>query len=74
MEYPNLVTQAVTRMNAGEAKHGACGWVWTFANSDERIAVDEWIVKTAHPLGQLPSTAERRFMLLVGEVFTAAHA
>jgi hypothetical protein len=73
VSYPLLVTRAVARLlTQGQGIHAACGWEWSVATSGERIAVDEWIVATQHPLGALPSTAERRFTLLVREAAAAA--
>jgi hypothetical protein len=71
MNYPKLVSQATQRVQSGEAFHSATGWVWSMADSNDRLAVDDWIVATKHPLGQLPSTRERRFTLLVHEAFAA---
>ena len=69
MEYPNIVNAAVLRMQRGESIYSACAWLWDMGRSDDRLSVDDWIVATKHPLGEMPSTREHRFRLLVEEVF-----
>ena len=73
LAYPPLVLRAVARLRSqGQGLHAATGWEWSVAASGERIAVDEWLLAVAHPLALLPSTAERRFRLLVDEAASAA--
>jgi hypothetical protein len=64
---PKLICDVVTRVASGEALSSATPWVWDRADSDDRLAVDDWIVANNHPLGSLPSTRERRFRILADE-------
>jgi hypothetical protein len=58
------VEEALRRMYAGQDLRVATVWVWNDADTDARLAVDDWIRATGCSLVNVPSR-ERRFMLLV---------
>jgi hypothetical protein len=70
MKTPTLVDMAIARIRSGESLLSATAWTWDRADSQDRLAVDDWIVATKHPLGMLPSTRERRFRILVDELYS----
>ena len=72
MNTPTLVDMALARIRSGESLACACAWTWDRAETDDRLAVDDWIVSTKHSLGMLPSTRETRFRLLVDQFASQA--
>ena len=69
---PKLVQSAVVRIANDEPFNSAVAWTWDRSETDDRLAIDTWIVANKHPLGSLPSTRERRFGLLVRELIETA--
>lgn len=67
VELPPLVDVALLLMRAAQPQplHGACGWTWTSADCDARLAVDAWLIANGHSLAKHPGTREQRFVCLV---------
>jgi hypothetical protein len=61
---PPLVEEALRRIKAGESLLSATAWVWNDADTDARLAVDEWMRTTKCSLLGVTGR-ERRFRLLV---------
>lgn len=61
---PPIVEDALRRTAAGESLLSATAWVWNGADTDARLAVDDWMRATKCFLLGVPGR-ERRFHLLV---------
>jgi len=63
---PVLAAAAVDRFRR-EGERGI-DWVWLWAPAEQRAAVDDWLVRTRHPLAYQAGTPESRFRQLVREI------
>ena len=61
---PAIVEEALRRMREGQELLTATVWAWNDANTERRLAVDDWMRATQCSLLSVPGR-ERRFMLLV---------
>ena len=61
---PTIVDETLRRAAGGESLLSATAWVWNGADTDARLAVDDWMRATKCPLLGVPGR-ERRFRLLV---------
>jgi hypothetical protein len=68
---PELVRSAIARWP--DEKGNAWSWVWTYAGPNDRADVDEWLVRTGHPLASQAGTPENRFRQLIAELAPQYH-
>ena len=67
MALPQIIESAKLRIERGESFTSAASWVWDMSTSENKQAVDAYLVAARHPLAMQPGTPEQRFRCLLIE-------